>query len=132
MTPESTELIDQWWAGTARRELLVQHCLDCAAFQFYPRTICTTCRSGRLEYVPASGAGTVETYSVIHRAAFPDLPVPYVVARVRLAEGPVLLSNLVDLEEDELACELPVRLRWRTDPDGRLVPVFGPADGGIA
>ncbi|MDI2131870.1 Zn-ribbon domain-containing OB-fold protein [Yinghuangia seranimata] len=124
--PPPDEVTAGWWDATRERRLVVQRCLDCAHLQHYPRALCTACGKTSLEFTDVSGRGRIDTYSVTHRAPRPDLTPPYVVARVRLAEGPVLLTNIVDCPLDRLACDLPVVLAWRPLPDGRALPVFRP------
>jgi uncharacterized OB-fold protein len=53
--------------------------------------------------------------------------VPYVVALVRLAEGPLLLTNIVACDPGALACDMPVVLCWEPVEDGRNLPLFRPA-----
>lgn len=128
--PLDNQLIAAWWDATRRRQLLIQSCADCGSAQYYPRTICRHCHRDRLVFEAASGDGIIETYTRVERAAFPDTEVPYVVARVRLDEGPVMLTNIVGFQDAGFSCDTPVRLRWRELPDGRNLPVFGPASGG--
>ena len=52
---------------------------------------------------------------------------PYVIAYVRLEEGPTVLTRIVDADPDGLRCGQPVRLAFRPAPDGAAVPVFVPA-----
>ncbi len=79
------------------------------------------------------GAGAIDTFTVVHRAPRPGLALPYVLARVRLDDGPVLLTNLVDVDldtaADPVAIGARVVLRWRDLPDGRALPVFAPEAG---
>lgn len=119
----------EWWDGTRQGVLYLQHCVACDGVQHYPRSLCIRCGGvDQLGWIAASGVGTVDTWTQVHRAPVADLPVPYVVARVRLAEGPILLTNLIDLPVAGLdACALTgaaVQLRWRPLDDGRQLPVF--------
>jgi len=113
-----------WWDATRQERLTVQRCVACAHEQLYPRAICTGCGSLDLALVDASGLGTVYSYSLVRRAPHPAFEAPYLVALVRLAEGPVVLTNLVDVEPDEVRCDMPVRLIWEELPDGRRLPLF--------
>ncbi len=51
-----------------------------------------------------SGEATLSAFTVNHRFGFPDLPPPYVVAQVAIAEDPRvrLTTNIVECEPDEL------------------------------
>ena len=52
--------------------------------------------------------------------------VPYVLATVRLAEGPQMMTNLVDCDWRQVRIGMPLRLRWQARAGGFLVPQFTP------
>jgi uncharacterized OB-fold protein len=57
-----------------------------------------------------------------------DLPpfgerVPYITAVVDLAEGPRMLTNLVDVDEADVVIGMPLRVAWQEDGD-YVLPVF--------
>ncbi|WP_144121166.1 Zn-ribbon domain-containing OB-fold protein [Catellatospora sichuanensis] len=116
------EVTAPWWDATRSRQLMVQRCARCGLAQLPPRVLCTGCGSAAPRLEPVTGRGVVDSYTVIHRAPDPAVAVPYTVARVRLAEGPILLTALIDVTEPR--CDLPVTLAWRPLPDGRALPVF--------
>jgi uncharacterized OB-fold protein len=118
------EITEPWWRATRDRRLTVQRCMECGHRQHYPRALCTGCGGMSLEFVAVSGRGTVDSFTVVHRSPGPGFDVPYVVARVRLAEGPLLLTHLVGREPDAWSCDDSVRVDWRPLPDGRHLPVF--------
>ncbi len=126
--PPPDEVTEGWWGATRQRRLVLQYCADCDRPQHPPRALCTACgATDHLGWRDASGEGIVDSCTVVERAPSPDFTPPYVVARVRLAEGPVLLTNVVDIAPYEVGIGDRVRLRWRDLPDGRALPVFGPA-----
>ena len=78
--------------------------------------------------MPASGRSRLYTWSVVHRnAASFDARVPYVVAMVDLAEGPRLMTELVDCPAEQLCAGMELIIDFRTEDDGFVVPVFRPA-----
>ncbi|MEU4420767.1 OB-fold domain-containing protein [Actinoplanes sp. NPDC024001] len=95
---------------------MLQHCTKCRKYQFYPRPICTAC-GGNTHDVAASGTGTVDSFTIVHRAEE-----PYTLARVRLTEGPIVLTHLIDTPDPR--CDQPVRLVPGSEP-----PVFRRDDG---
>ena len=99
-TPETRP----FWEAAKRHELHLQHCRSCDHYIFYPRAACPYCLAGDLEWLRVSGRGTLETFTVVHRGqkGFP-LGSPYVIAIVRLAEGPRLMTNLVGIAADPAA-----------------------------
>ncbi len=74
--------------------------------------------------VEASGKGTVYSFTEVHRSPDRDrFSTPYTIALVRLEEGPLLLTRLVDTPDP--ACDMAVRVEWRRIDD-RQLPVFRP------
>lgn len=97
--------------------MTIQRCRACGRHQHYPRLLCTACHATDLETVEASGLGSLWSFTVIHRSPRPDMAAPYTVALVRLDEGPVVLTHLVDTPEPR--CDMPVAEVAGSDP-----PVF--------
>jgi uncharacterized OB-fold protein len=126
--PPADAVSQGWWDATRERRLVVQHCMACGHLQHYPRALCTTCGGTALDWQDVRGVGVVDSFTVVHRG-LPGYDAPYVVARVRLAEGPILLTNLVEAEVDEWTCESSVIVVWHALSDGRHLPLFAPASG---
>jgi uncharacterized OB-fold protein len=84
-----------FWAYVQDGELRVQRCRACAALRYPPAAVCPECLAAEHEWVPLSGRGTVISWTVFHRAYFPELPVPYTVLSVLTEEGLMLIGNLV-------------------------------------
>ncbi|PRI16612.1 Zn-ribbon domain-containing OB-fold protein [Mycobacterium shigaense] len=106
--------------------LLIEHCADCDRWVHPAAGECRVC-GGRLAARPVSGQGTVFTFTVNHHPYNPEIPVPYVIAIVELAEqsGLRVAANIVDCEPDSVQCGMPVELRPETGAGG--APLFGPA-----
>lgn len=114
-----------WWEATTEHRLVVQTCRHCGTAQHPPRAVCIGCSAtDGLELVDADGRGVVDSWTVVHRAPRPDVPVPYTIARVRLVEGPILLTVIDSPDEPRL--EDPVEVAWHDVPDGRALPIFRP------
>lgn len=122
-------LTEPWWQATRDERLLVQRCAACGNHQHYPRALCTSCASTDLDYAPTTGRGEVHSFTVVHRPPSPAFEPPYVVALVRIEEGPMLLTNLVGCDPDEVQCDMPVKVVWEPLPDGRNLPLFTPSSG---
>jgi uncharacterized OB-fold protein len=125
--PPEDAVTAPWWAATRERRLLIQTCGSCGVTQHPPRPVCLACMGEDLEWTEAAGDASVDTFTVVHRSPHPDVPAPYVVARVRLAEGPIVLSRIegVDATDDmPLACGDRLRLGWAAMGDGRALPIF--------
>ena len=92
-----------YWAHSARGELMLQRCAACGHVQHYPRRCCSACQAQTLDTLVASGRGRVRSFTIIRRAvsaAF-DADVPYIVALIELAEGPTLMTNLLEVADVE-------------------------------
>jgi uncharacterized OB-fold protein len=120
--PPPDDVTAGWWDATREHRYALQRCTACGTAQHPPRAVCTRCGStDDLALAPASGTGTVDSYTVVHRAPRPDIAVPYTIARIRLAEGPIVLTRL-DGEDWQIGD--PVRVGWVDLDDGRALPVF--------
>ena len=127
--PTPTELSSEFWAAATEHRLVVPRCERCAAEFFPPERLCPACGSPEWGYVGNAGAGTVTSFTVVHRAPSPDFETPYVVAVVELAGGCSLLTNLVQVDPAAVASGMPVEVVFVDQPDGRALPVFAPAVG---
>lgn len=124
LLPVPDEVTQEWWDATRESRLLLQKCNKCQHVQHYPRAMCVSCGEFDLAWISSSGNGAVDSYTVVHRAPHPDLETPYVIARIRLDDGPTLLSRIVDADEADLSCDARVSLAWQEIPDGYRLPVF--------
>jgi uncharacterized OB-fold protein len=123
--PPPDDVTFDYWAATCEHRLTVQRCDACGHRQHPPRALCMSCgTTEHLGQADAGGVGTVDAFTVVHRAASPDLPVPYTIARVRLAEGPLVLTRLVG--DRAWVAGDRVRVDWLDLPDGRALPYFRP------
>ncbi|HEX4892841.1 MAG TPA: Zn-ribbon domain-containing OB-fold protein [Hyphomicrobiaceae bacterium] len=118
-----------YWQGLKEGRLLLQHCKDCAHVQIYQQAICRRCGSEALEHRPASGRGIVHSFSVVHRAPGPAFKqdTPYAVLLVELAEGPRMISSLVDGDPMTVGFDMPVELVCERISDEVVLPRFKPA-----
>ncbi|MGE0253559.1 MAG: Zn-ribbon domain-containing OB-fold protein [Alphaproteobacteria bacterium] len=93
---------------------------------FYPRVAEPGTGDADLEWVEASGAGTVYSTTVVRRA--PDKGGDFNIALVDLAEGPRLLSRVLDIAPDAVRIGMPVSARIDVI-DGEHAVVFVPRGG---
>lgn len=101
--------------------LVTRQCRECRKYHFFPRTVCPHC-AGDTEWVELSGRGKIYAYTVT-RAVEPD---PYILAYVELAEGPIMLSNIVNCHEDNIGVGTEVKVTFFNSEDGQAIPVFTP------
>jgi len=112
-----------FWDAAAEGKLLFKKCNACGEVHFYPRAHCPFCFSDQTAWQEASGQGTIYTYSVMRRGA----PVPYAIAYVTLAEGPTMMTNIVDCDLDGIRIGQKVKLVFKPTEGGPPVPCFAPA-----
>jgi uncharacterized protein len=118
----------EFFAGTERGELLLRRCAACAHFSRPQARSCVRCRSADLSWAPASGHGTVVSWSVVHGSATDgEPPAPIVVAIVELDEGPWLHAQLADVGAGAISAGLRVTARFERAEGGEAIPVFRPA-----
>jgi uncharacterized protein len=119
-----------YWQRAADGQLVVQRCVECGQYQFYPRALCASC-AGDTEWVDASGRGTLYTYTVIRQnrsEAFAALS-PYAVGIVELDEGVRMMSNIVDCDVDDLRVGMALEVLLLKASDDVGLPFWRPAAG---
>jgi uncharacterized OB-fold protein len=122
-----------YWEGARADKLLLQQCGDCGTVRFFPRYLCTECGSDHTDWTEASGRGTVHSFTIVHRAAFPEFQVqtPYVVALIDLEEGPRMMTNIVGDDALNVAIGDAVTVEFEErGNEGAKVPQFKRTGGG--
>jgi hypothetical protein len=114
-----------FWEGASRGELTIQRCRSCQAHQLYPRPFCVSC-GGEIDWVNASGRGTVHSKVTVHLQPLPHLTPPYDVILVELDEGVRMLGNT-----EPGTCEIGdrVQLAWQERSPLPPLPQFGRSHG---
>jgi uncharacterized OB-fold protein len=117
-----------FWEQCRAHRLTFQKCNDCGHLRWPPALICPRCYSDSYESIVSAGKGTVFTFVVYHQAFHPAFKedLPYVVAIVKLEEGPQFVSNIVGCEPDQVCCDLPVELVWEDITQEFSLPKFQP------
>ncbi len=126
--PQPTPETQHFWDGTRAGELRLQRCDDCSHTYFPPRPFCPQCGSRKVSIVKASGKATLYSYVISHRRA-PGFDAPYAVAVVELAEGPRMMTNIVDCPQTPEALQLDMALEvtFAKQDDAITLPLFRPS-----
>jgi uncharacterized protein len=126
MLPQLDDDTREFWTAGASGELRLPYCASCARWVFPPSLRCPDC-DGAATYRTLSGKGSVFTFTVNHHAFNPQVPVPYVIAIVELAEqeGLRFTTNLVNCPPERAEVGQPVRVLFEQQGDA-FVPVFEP------
>jgi hypothetical protein len=126
--PVPDEQSKPYWDSVAAHAMELQRCTRCETFRFYPTAVCPECFSTGFDWRPVSGRARLYSYSIVHKPvteAFAEES-PYVVALITLAEGPTMMTNLVEVPHEEIAIGMELRVGYR-DFDGFTLPMALPA-----
>ena len=126
-TPET----QHFWDGCREGELRLQRCRACAQAYFPPRPFCPRCASLDVEVFAASGDARLHSYVINHRPR-PDMgKEPHSIAVVELAEGPRMMTNIVNCPQtpEALQLDMPLRVLFRAESETISLPLFEPARG---
>lgn len=113
-----------FWDSVQKRAMRLQCCGQCGTFRYPASPACAECLSDDFQWVPVSGRGTILSWAVFHRTYLPAYPAPYNVIAVRLAEGPVMVSNLEGAPFEGSWIGQEVELVYADMPDGFTLPRF--------
>lgn len=118
-----------FWEGCERGEFLLQRCPRSGRWHWPAATDPET--GSDLEWVPATGRGSIHTFTVIHKVFREEYAsrVPYNVIVVELEEGPFFHSNLIEYAKEDLHVGLPVELVFVREDGGPNLPLFRPLRG---
>ena len=114
---------EEWRAHLAAGRFMIQRSRSTGGHVFYPRIAEPGTGADDLEWVEASGAGTVHAVTVVRKKDPAD---SYNVVLVDLAEGPRLMSRLDGIDNDTIAIGMTVKARIIIEGDKPLL-VFTPA-----
>ncbi|MFC1433328.1 Zn-ribbon domain-containing OB-fold protein [Streptacidiphilus sp. N1-3] len=135
--PEPDAFTRPYWEAAAEGRLLLRRCGACGRAHHYPREFCPYCWSEDVRWEQASGEAVLYTWSVVRVNDLPPFRdrLPYVAAVVDLAEGPRMMTAVVDCDPLTLCVgmrlhvTLPTGLSAGEDGSAPIAaPVFRPAD----
>jgi uncharacterized OB-fold protein len=128
--PQPTPDTAPFYEGTLRGELRLQRCSDCRTWRHYPRPTCPACLSRRFTWEPASGHGTIYTWTIVRGPTLPafEEKLPYNVVDVLLEEGVHFVSEVLDCPPEELRAGMPVVATFEPLTDAITLVKFRRAD----
>lgn len=118
INPETKE----FWDAAKDHKFLVPKCPDTGKHLWFPRRVSPFTGKTNVEYVPGKGTGVVYSYSVMRRTAS-----PYCIAYVTLDEGPTIMTNIVNVDYDEVKIGMKVKVTFKDLTDEAALPLFEPA-----
>ena len=92
--------------------------------------MCPRCLATEVTWQPASGRATLFSFAIFHRAYHPawEKKVPYNVSMVELAEGPIVMSNVVGIDNARLKIGMPLSVDFEALDETMFKPVFRAAE----
>ena len=108
--PEPGTVSKPFWEGAREHRLMLQRSKKTGKYVFYPRVVSPFAVKDELEWVEASGRGTVYSYTVARRPTGPQWSEdgPYVIAIVELAEGARMTANIIDCDVESVRIGMQV------------------------
>ncbi len=100
-------------------KLLIGKCLDTGKTFFPPRHVSPFTLSNNVEFVQSAGLGEIYSWSVQRGKE------PYCLAYVTLAEGPTMMTNIIQTDLDQISIGQKVKLVFKAT-EGAPVPMFTP------
>ncbi len=118
----------EFWEFAKRGELRVQRCTQCGLHRYFPRPRCPNCQSALFEWALCAGTGSVYSYTTCYPPVLPAFEerVPYNVVVVELDEGPFMVSNLVETENEEIVVGMRVEACFVALDEELTLPQFRP------
>jgi uncharacterized protein len=110
-----------FWEGVKAHELRIQRLQD-GSLQHPPVPAVWQDKAEPIDYVVASGKGTVFSFVVHHAPKVPGRTLPFVIALVELEEGVRLLGELRNVDPAEVKIGFPVRATYIDFPAGDSGP----------
>ena len=117
--PTPTEESKPFWQAANEGRFLIKRCIDCNKAHWYPRAVCPLCFSSNTEWQQSEGIGTIYSFTVMRHG-----PEPFVLAFITLKEGPTMLSNIVNCDPNQVAIDMPVKVKFVQSTGEFKVPMF--------
>lgn len=121
MRPSMSRDTAFFWEGVKAHELRIQRRPD-GSLQHPPVPAVWQDKAEPIDYVVASGIGTVFSFVVHHAPKVPGRTLPFVIALVELEEGVRMLGELRDVDPAAVAIGMPVRATYIDFPAGEAGP----------
>jgi uncharacterized protein len=118
-----------WFDAAREGRLVIQRCASCGVLRHPPAPTCAHCRSFDWDSVQASGRGTLHSYAIAHHPKDSAFEYPLVVGLADLEEGVRIVADMVDVDPDAVAIDMPVEVLFAEHAHGTLLPQLRPARG---
>ena len=106
-----------WREIPQRYNLIGNKCMICNKTYFPPKEACPFCRRksiGKMQDLILKGYGEILTYSIIYSSTENfQKQVPYIIAIIKLDEGPNITAQIVDCELGDIKIGMKVEKTFR-------------------
>jgi uncharacterized OB-fold protein/acyl dehydratase len=123
MRPASSRDTKFFWDGVNAHELRIQKRVD-GSLQHPPVPALWQDKELPIDYVVASGRGTVFSFVVHHAPKVPGRTLPFVIALVELEEGVRMLGELRNVDPATVEIGMPVRAIYIDFPSNDVGPAW--------
>jgi 3-oxo-4,17-pregnadiene-20-carboxyl-CoA hydratase alpha subunit len=123
MRPASSRDTKFFWDGVNAHELRIQRRAD-GSLQHPPVPAIWQDKELPIDYVVASGKGTVFSFVVHHAPKVPGRTLPFVIALVELEEGVRMLGELRNVDPATVKIGMPVRAMYIDFPANDIGPAW--------
>jgi uncharacterized OB-fold protein len=123
MRPAASRDTQFFWDGVNAHELRIQKRPD-GTLQHPPVPAIWQDKEAPVDYVVASGTGTVFSFVVHHAPKVPGRTLPFVIALVELEEGVRMLGELRNADPATVKIGMPVTATYIDFPDGDSGPAW--------
>lgn len=116
---------EPFWEAAKDRRLVAPQCRECKRFRLPPTPFCPQCQSTAVDWPELSGRGAVYSFSVVRGLpGMADLLLVPIVVELPDAPGARLVSNLIDIDPEQVSIGMDVQVDFTPIAHGYLYPVF--------
>lgn len=119
---------EPFWQAAKERKLVGCQCGQCGHFRMPPSPYCPECQSNDIDWPELPGTGTVFSFAICTKNPANGDDYVYVPAVIAVdgAPGTHLVSNLCDVDADDVEIGMKVAVDWNPIQDDWVLPIFKP------
>jgi uncharacterized OB-fold protein len=124
LAPLITRDTEFFWEGARRRQLLVQRCARCGATRHPPGPACPHCHSLDWEPWEEPQRGRLYSFTVQYHPLPAGFDRPCIVGLIEFDDGIRLVSNVIEVDPDELVIGEVLEVCFIAQDEGWTAPQF--------
>jgi uncharacterized OB-fold protein len=116
---------EPFWQAAKEDRLVAPQCANCGHFRLPPTPFCPECQSMDVNWITLSGRAIVYSFAIVHGfPGLPDITLVPVVVDLPDAPGARLVSNVVDIDPDEVTIGMELDVTFTPIANGWRLPIF--------